>query len=139
MSSCFSLRWPFSVSRIALVESRSCTNSGSVGTSNDKRSALPDQFKKGLESAFNLLRESCAAMSLASMSAMLGFAWPVAAMAGVMVAFLPFATATAWGAGSSKALSPLICASSAAMSASPFSRAGFWLSQSSAGEMDESY
>ena len=72
------------------------------------------------------------------MSAMLGLAWPLAAMAGVIVAFFPFETATVCDAGKSSALIPLICASSAAMSTSPFSRDEFWLSQSSAGEMEES-
>ena len=36
------------------VLSRSCTNNGNVGTSNDNRSAFPVQLRKGRESAFNL-------------------------------------------------------------------------------------
>ena len=44
---------------MALVESRSCTNSGSVGTSNESRSALPAQFRNGLLNALRL----CAASS----------------------------------------------------------------------------
>ena len=45
---CLSRLWPFSVSRMPFVESRSWTKSGSVGTSNDSRSALPAQSRKRL-------------------------------------------------------------------------------------------
>ena len=50
---CLCRRWPRRVSTIALVESRSWTNSGRVGTSNESRSALPpgwDRPRHGLES-----------------------------------------------------------------------------------------
>jgi hypothetical protein len=49
---------------MARVDSRSCTNSGSVGTSNDSRSALPAQSRNGFDSAFSLAAAALAASSV---------------------------------------------------------------------------
>jgi hypothetical protein len=51
--------WPLSVSMMALVESRSCTNSGTVGTSNDSRSALPRPVEKGVAECAQRLYGIC--------------------------------------------------------------------------------
>jgi len=39
---------------MAFVESRSCTTSGSVGTSKESRSALPVQFRNGFPSRYSV-------------------------------------------------------------------------------------
>ena len=50
---------------IALVESRSWTNSGSVGTSKLARSALPAQFRNGRESRLSCSTASCSPVTAA--------------------------------------------------------------------------
>ncbi len=80
---------------IALVERRSWMNSGSVGTSKERRSALPAQFRNGRPSARSF-------------------------------------SAAAFASGR------LPASRMARSRASPCSRAGFWPSQSRAGESEES-
>ena len=120
MSAWRSLLWPFRVSRIAAVDSRSWTNSGSVGTSNDSRSALPAQLRKGFDSACSSptsARAAASSLRAASRSS----------------SDMPSASA-----------SPMLAASramrsrNAAIFASARSRAGFRPSQSSAGDSDGS-
>ena len=105
---------------IAVVERRSCTNRGSVGTSKDSRSALPVQFRKGSERAFN----SSASLRAAASSSL------ALARSALETPFGPFEAMIE--------ASLAMRSSSEAIRASARSRAAFRPSQSRAGDSEES-
>jgi hypothetical protein len=103
---------------MALVESRSWTKSGSVGTSNEKRSALPVQFRNGFDR-----RWSCSSASRSPRT---------------LTSTRPSDDVNSCGASNSCGGFSVDARAIAPSSHSPSSRAPFWPSHSSDGESDES-